>query len=75
MKEWTREEIRDFRKRVGLTLKEMGEITGVETNTVYRWEAGIIIPSRTAKILLSKLEKESKYKKGGGEKRHGKRNL
>jgi DNA-binding transcriptional regulator YiaG len=76
MKSWTPKEIEEFRKNYGFTLKKMGEMTGVALNTVYRWEKGIIEPSMTAKILLSKLEEEfsrKKYlKKEGGEKKHGK---
>jgi transcriptional regulator with XRE-family HTH domain len=73
MKNWTPKEIEEFRKAQGLTLKELGELTGVALNTVYRWEKGIITPSMTAKILLFKLEEGfTKPKRRGGEKRHGK---
>ncbi len=79
MKAWTPREIEEFRKSQGLTQKELGELTGVALNTVYRWEKGIIIPSMTARILLGKLEQEfgkRKSKDGkGGEKEYGKRNL
>lgn len=76
MKSWTPKEIEEFRKAHGLTLKELGKMTGVALNTVYRWEKEIISPSMTAKILLSKLEEEFSQNnliRKGGEKKHGKR--
>ncbi len=79
MKSWTPKEIEEFRKRQRLTQKELGELTGVAMNTVWRWENGLIIPPMTVKILLSLLEKgfskEKSTGRKGGEKRHGKRTV
>ena len=40
------ERIKEARKRLNLTQEEFGEIIGVTKNTVYRWEAGISVPSK-----------------------------
>lgn len=50
----------------GLTLKKLGELVGVGVATVHKWERGILNPSKTSKILLSRIEADfSKPKKGG----------
>jgi hypothetical protein len=75
MKDWTPKEIEEFRISHGFTHKKLGELTGVEMNTAYRWCKGILTPSMTAKILFSKLEEEfsrkQKSNRKGGEKKHG----
>ena len=58
MKQWTPEEIESFRKEYKLTRRAMGEFLGVTVSTVYQWERSIKRPSSTAKILLSRIEKE-----------------
>jgi len=58
MKEWTSKQIIDFRKQNKLTQTALGELVGVSNITVYQWERGERRPSKTAKILLSKIEDE-----------------
>jgi DNA-binding transcriptional regulator YiaG len=61
MKEWTPKQIKTFRKKYSLTQKKLGELTGVSNITVFLWEKGERTPSKTAKILLSRIEED--YKK------------
>jgi DNA-binding transcriptional regulator YiaG len=56
MKEWTPKQIIDFRKQNKLTQAALGELVGVSNITVYQWERGERRPSKTAKILLSRIE-------------------
>jgi putative transcriptional regulator len=58
MKEWTPEQIFAFRKQNKLTQTALGELVGVSKTTVYQWERGERRPSKTAKILLTKIEGE-----------------
>jgi DNA-binding transcriptional regulator YiaG len=58
MKNWTPKQIFDFRIKNNLTQTGLGEIVGVSKTTVYQWERGERRPSKTAKILLSKIEEE-----------------
>ena len=60
MKKWTPKQIKTFRKRYSLTQKKLGELTGVSNITVFQWERGERTPSKTAKILLSRIEEEIK---------------
>jgi DNA-binding transcriptional regulator YiaG len=61
MKEWTPKQIKTFRKKYSLTQKKLGKLTGVSNITVFLWEKGERTPSKTAKILLSRIEED--YKK------------
>jgi DNA-binding transcriptional regulator YiaG len=65
MKEWTPQAIEIFRKTNKLTRKSLGQFLGVSVIAIYQWERGMRKPSKTAKILLSKIEKELMEKKGG----------
>ena len=58
MKEWNPEQIFDFRRKNKLTQTAFGELVGVSKITVYQWERGERRPSKTAKILLTKIEEE-----------------
>jgi DNA-binding transcriptional regulator YiaG len=81
MGDWNPEMIKQLRERYGLTRKQLGELTGVTITTIYLWEMGQRNPSRTAEILLSRIEQELQEKKLAkrrvrkGVKRYGKRNL
>jgi DNA-binding transcriptional regulator YiaG len=74
MKDWAPEEIEHFRKSRGLTRREIAELTGVLTITVYKWERGLIRPSKTTKLLLSRIEEDFRRKKTRKEVYHGKEN-
>jgi DNA-binding transcriptional regulator YiaG len=58
MKQWTPKEIEVFRKTNKLTRRALGELTGVTVSTIYQWERGLKRPSKTAKILLARIEKD-----------------
>jgi DNA-binding transcriptional regulator YiaG len=81
MDNWEPERISHLRKAYRLTRRQLGDLTGVTITTIYLWEMGQRKPSRTAGILLSRIEQELKEKKLAkrqgrkGVKRYGKRNL
>ena len=58
MKNWTPKQIKRFRKELELTQTKFGEMVGVGKITVFQWERGERTPSKTAKILLSRIEGE-----------------
>jgi DNA-binding transcriptional regulator YiaG len=72
--EWNAEKIAALRKRYHLTRKALGELVGVTISTIYQWERRLKKPSKTAQLLLSRIEDELKEKEE--EEKHGhKRNL
>ena len=58
MTEWNPERVRHLREVYGLTRKKLGDLTGVTITTIYLWEMGQRKPSRTAELLLSRIEQE-----------------
>lgn len=54
------EEIRDFRKKIKLTQKELALKLGVTSQTVANWEQGISKPSRLARRQLERLRRNMK---------------
>ena len=60
MKSWTPKQIKKFRKELSLTQTKFGEMVGVVKITVFQWEKGKRTPSKTAKILLSRIEEENR---------------
>jgi len=62
MKSWIPKQIKKFRKDLGFTQTKFGAMVGVGKITVYQWERGERTPSKTAKILLSKIEDDFKNK-------------
>jgi DNA-binding transcriptional regulator YiaG len=60
VKSWTPKQIKRFRKELSLTQTKFGEMVGVAKITVFQWERGARTPSKTAKILLSRIEEEIK---------------
>lgn len=59
MKNWTPEEIREFRKRLGLYQKDFACKIGVTERYVIYLERGTRQPSKTLKILLSIFEEQA----------------
>ena len=56
VKNWTAKQIKKFRKELRITQAKFGEMVGVGKITVFQWERGERTPSKTAKILLSRIE-------------------
>ena len=81
MADWNPERVRHLREVYGLTRKKLGDLTGVTITTIYLWEMGQRRPSRTAELLLSRIEQELEQNKlATGRvrkevKKHGKRTL
>jgi len=75
MQNWTPKEIEKFRIGHKLSRRALGELLGVTGNCIYQWERGLREPSKTTKILLSRIEQDLKEteKRKGGERRHGKK--
>jgi DNA-binding transcriptional regulator YiaG len=71
MQTWTPEEIEKFRKDNKLSRRALGELLGVTGNCIYQWERGLREPSKTTKLLLSRIEQENEK----GKEKHGKRHL
>ncbi|MGM0940322.1 MAG: helix-turn-helix domain-containing protein [Bacillota bacterium] len=46
--------IREFRKKKGLTQKELGDLIGVKHNTISNYETGTISPEQDALFALSR---------------------
>lgn len=52
------QEIRDIRKRRGLTQAQLERALGVSSPTVSRWETGVMLPSGTACKLMRVFDQE-----------------
>jgi transcriptional regulator with XRE-family HTH domain len=57
-------ELLEWRKRQGLTQKELADLLGVRNMTVYRWECGMRTISPYLHLALEALE--HRIKAGGG---------
>lgn len=68
MKQWTPEEIREFRKRLSLYQKAFALLLGVTERYIIYLEGGDRTPSKTLRALLDCIEEKEK-----GGKRHGKK--
>ena len=62
MKEWQPKEIESFRKTHKLSRRALGDLLGVTVSSIYQWERGLKRPSKTAKILIGRIEKELEEK-------------
>ena len=62
MKNWTPEEIRIFRKQLGLTQTDFADTLGVTQVYISYMEGGIKNPGKTLKRLLDCIERETKMK-------------
>ncbi|HQB28681.1 MAG TPA: helix-turn-helix domain-containing protein [Paludibacter sp.] len=61
-KNWTPEEIKEFRQRLNLYQKDFAQMVGVTERYVIYLEKGVRQASKTLKILLSLIEKNKKGK-------------
>jgi transcriptional regulator with XRE-family HTH domain len=59
----TGEDLLRWRKRQGLTQKELADLLGVRNMTIYRWECGMRSISPYLTLALEALE--NRMKKGG----------
>jgi len=66
-KQWTPEEIREFRKRLKLHQKDFAELIGVTRLYIIYLEKGVRNPSKTLKILLTLLEQQENLKEKGSD--------
>jgi DNA-binding transcriptional regulator YiaG len=69
MREWTPNDIKQFREAYHITAQAMADMLGVTISTIFKWQEGVRRPSKSAQLLLERIEEELK-KKGG--KKHGK---
>jgi DNA-binding transcriptional regulator YiaG len=65
MKQWTSEEIKNFRKQLGLYQKDFAELIGVTRVYVIYLEKEVRRPSKTMKKLLDLLEQQENDKEKG----------
>ncbi len=63
MKDWTSEEIRDFRKRLNLYQKDFAALLRVTREYVVYLEKGVKTAGNTLQALLDCLEEKHKEKK------------
>ncbi len=70
MKTWSAEEIRELRRKYGLTQRALADLIGVTSRSVYYYERRLREPARPTKMLLSRVEEDlqKKTKRKGGEK-------
>ena len=61
--EWTKEDIKEFRKEFGLTQQELGDFLGVSQNYIFMIESGLRKPGKTLMLLLDCVQE--KLNKGG----------
>jgi putative transcriptional regulator len=57
MAEWESKDVKELRKRLGMTQKQFAEAIGVHVVTIIRWEKGSFNPSGLA---LEKIEQLAK---------------
>jgi DNA-binding transcriptional regulator YiaG len=65
MKQWTPEEVREFRKQLGLYQRDFAEMIGVTRVYVIYLEKGVRRPSKTMKKLLDIMEQQESEKERG----------
>ncbi len=62
MKEWTPDEIKELRVKLKLSQQAFSDLVGVTRRYVIFLEKGVKRPGKTLKILLSRIEQNSKDK-------------
>jgi DNA-binding transcriptional regulator YiaG len=70
--DWSNEDIREFRKELGFTQKELGDLLGVSQNYIFMLEGGLRKPAKPLKLLLDCVH-EKLILKRKGVKKNGKR--
>ncbi|MEW6214908.1 MAG: helix-turn-helix transcriptional regulator [Nitrospirota bacterium] len=64
MKNWTSKDIKSLREKYNLSQYALSNLLGVSGNYIYLLEKGVRKPSKTVKILLSRIEEELKERRG-----------
>jgi transcriptional regulator with XRE-family HTH domain len=49
-----KERLTELRQEKGLSQEDLGELTGIHSMNISKWERGIILPSITSVITLAK---------------------
>ena len=62
MKQWTPKQVEALRKTHKLTRRALGEMLGVTVSSVYKWERGLKVPSKSLQLLLDCVEEKLKRK-------------
>ena len=70
--DWSKEDIRGFRKEFELTQKELGDFLGVSQNYIFMLEGGLRRPGKPLMLLLNYVREEL-IQKRKGVKKNGKR--
>jgi predicted transcriptional regulator len=63
MRQWTPDEIKDFRKKLGLTQTAFASVLGVTQVYVSYMEGGVKRPGRTMCLFLDCLEEKEKLER------------
>ena len=61
-KEWDSEQIRDLRRHLGLTQRELADRLGTRQQTISEWEIGLYKPRGASSTLLSIVAEQAKFK-------------
>lgn len=84
MRNWIPKEVKNFKRKYGLSQKQLSELLGVSRIHIYYLEKGVREPSKTLRLLLDCIERQLSEIRGGGkenekgkesDKKHGKRHL
>jgi DNA-binding transcriptional regulator YiaG len=63
---WDEENIRELRKHLGLTQREMADRLGTRQQTISEWELGLYQPRGASSTLLSIVADQSGFKYDAG---------
>ncbi len=51
-------ELKQKREKLEITQSELADILGVKTNTVYRWESGILSVPKSIELAMETVERK-----------------
>lgn len=61
-KQWDSKRIKDLRRHLGLTQRELAETLGTRQQTISEWETGMYKPRGASATLLSIVAEKAKFK-------------